>query len=226
MRLVPDDDGSGNVVVTYPDGQVVRFGKNPDGSYAPPAGRVAVLAADGSGWKLTDKSGTAYFFSATGRLAKITDAAARSVVLSYDTAGLLAKAQVSNSQTNTAGRSLRFTWTGAHVSSVSTDPVDGTPLVWTYSYTGDLLTRVCAPGDVCTNYTYTPGSHYRSAVLDSRPESYWRLGETQGTGAGSEVATNLGADAGRYTAVTLGESGALAGAGNTAGSFNGTSSSV
>ncbi|HEY9472298.1 MAG TPA: DUF6531 domain-containing protein, partial [Mycobacteriales bacterium] len=176
MRLVPDDDGSGNVVITYPDGQQVRFGKNPDGNYVPPQGRTASLTVNGTNWVLADRSGTTYTFSGTGRLTRITDAALRSVVLTYDfSTGRLARAQVSNSQTNTAGRALHFTWTGTHVSKVSTDPVGGTPLSWTYTYAGDLLTRVCAPDSTCTTYSYAAGSHYRGAVLDDRPESFWRL---------------------------------------------------
>ncbi|WP_203935351.1 polymorphic toxin-type HINT domain-containing protein [Planosporangium mesophilum] len=225
MRLLADDDGSGNVVITYQDGQQVRFGRNPDGSYAAPPGRVASLTFDGSYWKLLDKSATTYQFSASGRLMKVTDADGRSVVYSYDSAtGKLAKAQVSNSQTNTAGRSLTFNWSGGHIGSITTDPVGGAPLAWTYMYTGDLLTKVCAPDSACTKYDYTAGSHYRSAVTDSKPESYWRLGESQGTGAGSDVAVNLGKDAGTYKNVTLGAAGALAGAGNTAATFNGSSS--
>jgi len=222
MRLVPDNDGSGNVVVTYPDGQTVRFGRNPDGTYAAPSGRVAKLTVDSTTWKLVDKSRTTYQFSLAGKLTRITDAALRSIVLTYNTAdGKLAKAQVSNSQTNTAGRSLAFTWAGAHVATVKADT-----LTWSYTYNGDLLTKVCAPGDVCTGYAYTTGSHYRGAVLDSRPESYWRLGESEGTGAGSEVAVNLGEDAGTHKTVTLGTAGALAGTGDTAATFNGTSSMV
>ncbi|MGW4465963.1 polymorphic toxin-type HINT domain-containing protein [Micromonospora sp. NPDC004704] len=227
MRLVPDDDGSGNVVITYPDGQAVRFGRNPDGTYAAPSGRTATLTADTSGWKLADKAGSTYQFATTGRLNRITDTSLRSVVLTYNTTdGRLAKAQVATSTTNTAGRALHFTWSGGHVASVRTDPVNGTALTWNYTYTGDVLTRVCAPGNVCTNYAYAAGSHYRSAVLDSRPESYWRLGEDEGTGAGSEVALNLGKDAGTYRTVTLGTAGALAGGAGTAATFNGTSSSV
>jgi hypothetical protein len=49
------------------------------------------------------------------------------------------------------------------------------PLAWSYSYSGDQLTRVCDPTAACTTYTSGPGSHYRSAVLDSAPYSYWRL---------------------------------------------------
>ncbi|MFY1672501.1 LamG-like jellyroll fold domain-containing protein [Plantactinospora sp. WMMB334] len=225
MRLVPDDDGSGNVVVTYPDGQQVRFGRNPDGTFAAPQGRAASLVLSGSTYTLADRAGMSYQFSGTGRLTRISDAAARAVVLSYDPGtGRLARAHVSNSQTNTAGRALHFTWTGGHVTSVRTDLVGGTAPTWNYTYTGDLLTRVCAPGDVCTAYQYTAGSHYRAAVLDSRPESYWRLGETQGSAAGSEIAVNLGRDAATARNLTLGAAGALPGTDNTGATFNGTTS--
>ncbi|TVT48593.1 DNRLRE domain-containing protein, partial [Amycolatopsis rhizosphaerae] len=227
MKLVTDDDGSGNVVVTYPDGQEVRFGKNADGTYAAPWGRTASLTVDSTSWKLLDTSGTTYQFSLAGRLTRITDNSSHAVVLSYDTTtGKLAKAQVSNSQTNTAGRSLTFTWTGAHVTNVKTDPVDGAALAWDYTYTGDLLTKVCGPGSACTGYEYAAGSHYRNAVLDSRPESYWRLGEGDGTAAGSEVTVNLGKDAGTYSGITLGTVGPIAGSPDTAASFNGTTSKV
>ncbi|MFC3739289.1 RHS repeat-associated core domain-containing protein [Paractinoplanes deccanensis] len=227
MRLVPDDDGSGNVVITYPDGRAVRFGRNADGTYAAPAGRIAKLAAEPTGWRLTGADGTAYVFSLAGQLAKILDVVGRAVTLTYNTAdGRLTRAQVANSQSNTAGRSLTFTWNGGHVASVATDPVDGTRLTWNYTYTGDLLTKVCAPGGGCTSYEYAGGSHYRSAVLDSRPESYWRLGEPDGAAAASEAGVNLGKDAGTVRNVTLAQAGVLAGTGNTAGLFTGTTSSV
>ncbi|HEU5108464.1 MAG TPA: DNRLRE domain-containing protein, partial [Micromonosporaceae bacterium] len=227
MRLVPDGDGSGNVVVTYPDGQQVRFGRNPDGTFAAPPGRVAALTVSGSTYTLADRAGATYTFGGTGRLTKISDVSSRSIVLTYDpNTGRLARAQVSNSQTNTAGRALFFTWSGAHVASVRTDPVDGAALTWDYTYEGDLLTRVCGPGQRCTRYAYTPGSHYRGAVLDSKPESYWRLGEAEGGAAGSQIAVNLGKDAGKVANVTLGTAGALAGTDDTAAGFNGTSSVV
>lgn len=226
MKVVPDDDGSGNVVVTYPDGQAVRFGRNANGSYAAPPGRTAQLTLESGTWKLLDKSGTTYQFAASGKLTRITDVAGRSLVLSYGTDGKLGKAQASTSQTSTAGRALTFTWTGNHVTAVRTDPVDGAPLTWTYSYTGDVLDRVCAPGSACTNYAYTTGSHYRTAVLDSRPESYWRLGDTEGTAASSEIAVNLGKDVGTYKNTALGAAGALAGTSDPAATFNGTTSAV
>ncbi|MFG2955212.1 LamG-like jellyroll fold domain-containing protein [Streptomyces sp. NPDC048291] len=67
MRATEDADGSGNVVITLADGRQERFGANGDGTYSPPAGDYAVLSApaDGygtSGFMLTEKSGTRYFF--------------------------------------------------------------------------------------------------------------------------------------------------------------------
>ncbi|MGN9778320.1 DNRLRE domain-containing protein [Micromonospora sp. H33] len=227
MKLTPDNDGSGNVVIRYPDGQEVRFGKNPDGTYAAPSGRVARLTVDSTSWKLLDRSGTTYEFSLTGKLVKITDKTSRSVRLIYDAiSGKLARAQVANSLTNTAGRALHFTWTGDHVTTVKTDAVNGAQLTWTYTYTGDLLTKVCSPTNACTGYEYAAGSHYRTAVLDARPDSYYRLGEGEGTAAASDVAINLGKDAATYRNVTLAQPGVVEGTTNTAASFNGTSSYV
>ena len=227
MKIVADDDGSGNVVITYPDGQQVRFGRNPDGTYAAPSGRIATLLLSSTGYQLTDSDGSVYQFSLTGKLTKILDVVGRALNLTYNTSdGKLAKAQVSNSQTNTAGRSLTFTFTGTHVATVATDAVNGAPLTWYYTYTGDLLTKVCAPGQQCTSYEYAAGSHYPSTVRNDRPESYWRLGEPDGTAAASEVAVNLGKDAGTYKNATLAQAGVLTGSADTAALFNGGTSSV
>ncbi|WP_406441884.1 DUF6531 domain-containing protein [Streptomyces sp. NBC_00631] len=67
MRATEDADGSGNVVITLADGRQERFGANGDGTYSPPAGDYAVLSAPASGYgtsgfMLTEKSGTRYFF--------------------------------------------------------------------------------------------------------------------------------------------------------------------
>ncbi len=231
-RLVPDGDGSGNVVVTYPDGQQVRFGKNPDGTFAAPQGRFAQLTVDSTTgrWRLLDKGGTTYEFSAGGLLVKVTDAAFRQMVITLDSlTGRPAKAtsRVSGPLGGLVDdRSLTFTWTGNHVTSVRTDAVDGRTLAWSYTYNGDLLSQVCAPDSSCTQYEYATGSHYRSAVLDSKPESYWRLGEPEGTAANSEIAVNLSRDRGTYSNVTLAAPAGLAGTTDTAASFNGSSSQL
>lgn len=221
-----------DVVVTYPDGQQVRFGANADGTYTAPAGRSATLTTiSGGGYTLADTSGAKYTFSTvsagsfvtTYKLSKIADGQGRTETFVWTD---------STHMTITAanGRHLYLTFTtpsGAtapHVSTVSTDPTAGagTSLTWTYSYTGDQLSAVCPPTSTtaCTGYSYqAAGSHYRSTVLDSNPAAYWRLGDVSaGTGAHDEVTVNAGVDNGSYGGgVSAGTSGPLpAGTGGSA----------
>ncbi|WP_280703028.1 LamG-like jellyroll fold domain-containing protein [Kitasatospora sp. GP82] len=209
--------------------------------YTSPAGEFETLAATagGGGWVLADKTGTVYTFgqpSGAGYLlSKITDREQHSQLLHY-TSGKL-----DTVTDQVSGRALHVTWTadGRHVAQVATDPVTGTDqstaLTWTYSYdsaNADELVKVCAPPTgtnttrPCTTYTYTPGSHLRSTVMDANPASYWRLGEASGTTANSEVIANQGIDKGTYSNITLGSTGPLTGSATTAATFNGTTSSV
>lgn len=227
MRITPDGDGTGNVVATLPEGRQVRFGKNPDGSYAPPYGSFSTLTAvSGGGWKLTDKEQTTYVFDADGRLTEATDYRDRTQTLTYDTAGDLTEV------TATGGRALHLTWSGGHVTKVSTDPpkTGADPLTWTYTYAGDRLTLVCGPEDelgACTAYGYGDGSHHRTVVHDAGPFSYWRLDEKDGaTDAADDLPLSREEHAGTYRDVQLGAPGALAGSPDTAATFNGTTSYV
>ena len=110
-------------------------------------------ASTGGAWTLADRAGVTYAFDSGGRLIRITDNAQRSVVLSYDLSGKLTKAQVSNSQSNPAGRALRFTWTGTHITKVTTDLNTS----WDYTYSGDVLTKVCAPARSAPPTSTRPG---------------------------------------------------------------------
>ncbi|MEV0228095.1 RHS repeat-associated core domain-containing protein [Nonomuraea sp. NPDC050786] len=209
MRVVEETiRGLASVLVTYPDGRQVRFAKKPDGGYQPPPGMFATLAknTDGS-WRLMDKSSTSYAFDSSGRLLKVTDQRGRTQNLEYGSDGKLAKA------TAPGGRSLTFTWSGAHVETVTTDPVDGKPLTWVYTYNGDVLEKVCNPAQECTVYSHNPGSLYRSTVLDSDPMGYWRFGETTG-----RPAKDLGwiGNASYNNDIALSQPGALAGTPDTA----------
>ncbi|MBB5629330.1 polymorphic toxin-type HINT domain-containing protein [Sphaerisporangium krabiense] len=214
MKVLEEAAGQDpTAVVTFPDGRRVRFAAKADGSYQPPPGLFATLAKTQSGgvpgWRLMDKSTTVYVFDAQGRLTGVTDNRGRSQTLTYGGDAKLAKV------TGTGGRSLTFVWTGSHVTGVSTDPVDGAALTWTYQYDGDRLTRVCSPAAApnCTAYDYGTGSQYRSRVLDADPVGYWRLGESSGTVA-ADTAQETG-DA-TYYQPTLGQPGALAGTQDTA----------
>ncbi|WP_181647938.1 LamG-like jellyroll fold domain-containing protein [Streptomyces sp. WAC00263] len=236
MAAVPDSDGSGAVVVTTASGQETRFGLNANGmTFTPPQGTYATFqTVSGGGYTLTDKSGRTYTFgeqvSPAWKLKTITDASGRSETLSYNSDGTLAQAT-----NTTSSRSLHFTWSGGRVTQVATDPATsgGAAETWTYSYSGDDLTKVCPPtsSTACTAYSYTSGSssgsHYRTAVLDANPASYWRLAESSGTSAASEVAVNEGNDNGTYASgVTLGTAGPLPGSPTTAATLNGSSGYV
>lgn len=226
-----------SVVVTYPDGSQVGFGKNPDGTFSPPLGRFATFKAIIGGYSLTDKNDTVYTFtqslgSGAFGITSITDALGRVENFTW------ASGEITAVTSAVSGRALHLTWSapaGAaspHVATIATDPVvagqPSTALTWAYGYSGDQLTSVCPPGTAtaCTTYSYSPGSQYGSAVLDGGAQSLWPLAETAGTTAASAVLANEGNDNATYSNVTLGQPGPLAGSTATAAGFNGTSSLV
>jgi RHS repeat-associated protein len=229
------DTGS-TVVVTYPDGSQVAYGRNADGTFTPPQGRFATFASvSGGGFTLTDKNDTTYKFtqslgSGVWGITAVTDASGRAETFSYTSNQL-------TSVVSASGRALHVAWTPAaggavaHVATVSTDPVGSppAPLTWTYSYNGDLLSTVCPPtsSTACTTYGYTATSQYPHAAMDLGPHSYWRLDETGSTTtAASSVLVNAHTDDGTYTNVTLGGTDSLPGSGASSAGFNGGSSRV
>ncbi|MFF5081580.1 LamG-like jellyroll fold domain-containing protein [Actinoplanes sp. NPDC000266] len=224
------------VVVTYPNGQEVGFGRNPDGAYVPPTGRFATFTAINGGYRLADKDGTAYTFglaAGTGqyRVTAITDVQNRALTFQY--AGGRAE-----SITAASGRRLWIDWrqTGSgrwHVLYVSTERLDPDDPESSYTHEyhygpDDELSQVCPPGNngKCTVYQHTSASQHPSIVANAGPQSYWRLTETSGATAVSAVPTNQGLDNAGYTDVTLGQPGPLTGATATSAGFNGTSSRV
>jgi large repetitive protein len=229
--------GTATQVVTYPDGEEVGFGLNANGSYSPPPGRYATLTAVSGGFTLTDKNDTVYKFTqaaGTGvyAITSITDALLRTETFTYTSGQVTAV-------TAASGRKLTVSWatpSGAaypHVSSVVTDDAvsgnSSTAQTWGYHYSGDSLSSACPPASAtqCTAYTYTAGSDYPAAVLDSGPQSYWRLDETSGSQANSAVLANEGSDVAAYYQVTQGtDAGPLPGSAAKAATLNGTSSYV
>lgn len=216
------ENATGSALVTMPDGQQLRFGRNATGTYAAPRGRNLTFVANGTTtWTMTDQSGSSYVFDqASGRLQSVTAVTGRAETFSYDAAGKLDKVVSGNS-----GRGLKFTWNGGgRVDTVSTlDAAGAVVTTWSYTYDGNLLTKVCSPTNSCTAYEYANGSHYRSAVLDTKPDSYWRLGESTGDSkAVSEVAVNLGQDEATYdTGVTFGAPGVATNSTNTGATLSG-----
>ncbi|WP_244317354.1 LamG-like jellyroll fold domain-containing protein [Streptomyces bauhiniae] len=229
-----------SVIITYPGGEQVAFGRNTDGTFQPPLGRYARLQPVTDGYALTDKDFTEYAFTqptakaGTKAIAGIKDYAGRTEKFTYNTSKQLTKITNEKSQ-----RSLALTWvtpsgaTTAHVASVATDAAvasdSSTVQTWNYGYSGDQLTSVCPPGTPtkCTTYGYATGNHYRTTVLDADPYAYWRLGEASGvTVAADSVDNNQGRYNGLYHNVTLGGASVLAGSTQKTAAFNGTTSYV
>ncbi|GIJ67955.1 ricin-type beta-trefoil lectin domain protein [Virgisporangium ochraceum] len=222
---------TGDALVTLPAGGQVRFGRNPDDSYAPPPGWNLTLAKTTVGttstWVLRDASGQRRMFDADGRLTQLSDADGRVQTYSYQ--NISGTWRLTDVVDATSNRGLHLTWTGGHVTAVATDPPASgeSPPTWTYSYAGDRLTQVCTPlsAQSCTTYTYTDSSHYRSRVMDGNPIAYWPLGETNGGSAENVVARSQGQYVATYNSVTLGTAGALNGSPDKAVTFAGSATS-
>ncbi|MFJ2566940.1 LamG-like jellyroll fold domain-containing protein [Streptomyces sp. NPDC087568] len=228
-----------SVIVTYPGGEQVAFGRNSNGTFQPPLGRYARLQSLTDGYTLTDKDFTEYAFrqltakAGTYAISSIKDYAGRTETFAYTSK------QLTKITNETSKRSLSLTWstpsgaTTPHVATVTTDRAvkddASTAQTWTYGYSGDQLTSVCPPATraKCTTYAYATGNHYRTTVLDADPYAYWRLGEAAGsTVAKDAVDTNQGRYNGLYRNVTLGGSSVLAGSTQKTATFNGTTSYV
>ncbi|MFC8360260.1 LamG-like jellyroll fold domain-containing protein [Streptomyces griseorubiginosus] len=222
-----EEPATATALVTLSDGSQIRFGRNADGTYSGPADGTYTLTHPAESWMLRERAGSTYVFLAGGGLASIKDSAGRVQQLTHESedGGELRKVTDVMS-----GRSLSFTWSGGHVSTVTTSAVDATTagLTWKYSYSGDRLTTVCPPTSTtkCTVYAYADGSVYRSGILDSAPTSYWRLGESEGSAAASEAVSPTGLNDAVHRDTLLGADAAIAGSTDKAARFDGTDSVV
>lgn len=164
MSWISDDEG--RIAVRYPDGRSEVYTPDGTGGFDPPPGYYGTLVATGSGYELTAKDRTRHVFDSTGKLTSIVDADGNTLTLTYS-AGRLATV------TAASGRTLTFTWSSPNrITSVTTDPVAGVALSWTYTYQGNQLASACDPrhttaGPICTSYEYDVGGRLRRMV---RPE--------------------------------------------------------
>ncbi|MFD8530740.1 LamG-like jellyroll fold domain-containing protein [Streptosporangium canum] len=229
MKIQPEGGTPQTLLLTYPDGRKLRFVEKRGSTLfqSPPGVHVTLASVTGGGWRLMDKSSISYTFDAQGRLSKLTDSHGRAQDLTYGTDGKL------TTVTAAGGRSLTFTWTGAHVTAVATNPVDGQPLRWTYVYDGQRLSQACSPTAApnCTIYDYASGSRYRASVLDDRPKGYWRMGEVRSeSGEGGTYTyfpdeTGLTGHTYLPSGLQTGKPGALSGTSNAAANFQGSGTS-
>lgn len=197
QRLTVEPEST--VLVVLESGRTVRFGKNPDGTFASPLGESFELQATGTGFRMQDTGGQTREFNTTGQLVRITDAFGRSQTLTY-TSGKLTKVT-----DDASGRFLTLAWTGAHVTAVVVPAATtgGTASRWTYTYSGDLLTKACTPLSTvdCTTYQYESTSFYEATVQDANPKAYYTFDEV---GVDSVLSNRAADKAGEYDARKVG----------------------
>ncbi|WP_241378572.1 LamG-like jellyroll fold domain-containing protein [Glycomyces sp. L485] len=173
QRLVVEPEST--VLVVLQSGRTVRFGQNPDGSFASPLGESLELKASGTGYLLRNTAGEIREFNASGQLVRITDPFGRHQNLAYTSGQLTAITD------DASGRYINLEWTGEHVTAVTTAPAaeGAQPGRWTYTYQGDLLVSVCSPLSTvdCTTYDYESTSFYEAAVQDANPKAYYTFDE-------------------------------------------------
>jgi RHS repeat-associated protein len=181
-------EAGSTILVVLDSGRTVRFGKNPDGTFDSPLGESLELAATASGYRMRDTAGDVREFNAAGQLVRIIDAFGRGQTLTYTSGKLTTVTD------DISGRSLTLQWTGTHITAVVVPPAQtgGASTRWTYTYTGDQLTKACSPLSTvdCTSYTYEATSFYEAAVQDANPKAYYTF---DGIGI-SETVANRAAD--------------------------------
>ena len=124
---------------TYP------FVRLPDGSYNPPPGVWATLAATTrSGWRFTARKGAILDFDADGTLQQWRDTNANSVTLTYGADGPQTIA-------SSLGRTLTLTYANGRVQTVS--DAHGRSVTYEYDGDGDLVQATGPAADV-TEYEY------------------------------------------------------------------------
>ena len=147
------------------DGSVEFHGKNADKTYSRPFGSVVdVVDVDSPGvtlpssisYRVTDANETVFDFASDGALARIVTRDGQSVEFGRrDPVSF-----VQRILDVASGRYLDVRWSGpgadARPMSLSTPPIGGATLEWTYNYVGDRLDSVCTPLalDHCERYGY------------------------------------------------------------------------
>ncbi|MEW6747577.1 MAG: RHS repeat-associated core domain-containing protein [Planctomycetota bacterium] len=134
-------------VVTVREGASARvFVELPDGSFNAPPGMADDLVKEGDGsYRLSSKHGIVHDFDIDGHAASWADPNGNTITFTYDAGGLL------QSVANSAGRTLAFSYSGNHVSTLS----DGTGRTVGYSYdAGGNLVSVTDPENQTTTFEY------------------------------------------------------------------------
>ncbi len=118
-----------------------------------PASEYRILEKTLNGWTLTDLDGTVTLFNITGRWLSTTDRYGNAKTATYSGPDL-------QSVSMPDGRREDFTYLGGKIRTITEVGVDGiTARTWTYTWTGDDLTRIDRPDGTALSYLYDDPSH-------------------------------------------------------------------
>ncbi|MGD9428852.1 RHS repeat-associated core domain-containing protein [Arthrobacter russicus] len=142
--------------VTMPNGREYAYATNPDGTFAPSLSNPSTILTknkDTADWSIREADGTSYVFDGSG-LKGMSSPYGAALKVERDINGKPVMLQDGYSN-----RTLSLTWSGNQLASVEAGPkVDGANVRWDYTYAGNLLNKVCAPGpgttQNCTKYSY------------------------------------------------------------------------
>jgi len=209
----------------------------PEGTFA----TLLPITSSGSvvGYTLTDKTGTAYTFghvstapvagSTSGTfttagvfgISQVADHAKHTLTFLWGVSNGVSGSHVLVETSAPSGRALSFTWqtpSGAeypHVAVVTTSYANSgdatSAQYWSYTYSGDMLSTMCAPdpsapataSSACTTYSYQLGSDYQQATVDTAPYQYWPMDDATGYSSSlTQVGANIGIGRANYTNMT------------------------
>ncbi|GAA3779369.1 hypothetical protein GCM10022225_79430 [Plantactinospora mayteni] len=140
------------VTVTFPDGRQIRYGRSPDGSYAPHYGQGdSATVLDSQTVML--RGGTRYSFTTTGQISKITSPNGDALEITYS------GGYPSSVRNTRSGRVIYLGVADGQIVRVSTHPSDVTgAMTWGYTYNSVYLAQRCdpRPATQCWNkYSYS-----------------------------------------------------------------------
>ncbi|WP_432978319.1 LamG-like jellyroll fold domain-containing protein [Dactylosporangium sp. CA-233914] len=149
------------VTVRYPAGQEIAFGRNSDGTFSPPSGRYATFTSlgAGAGYKLVDKDGTTYLFTAplvtgsattpyTWGITSITDSSDRTETFTYTNNRI-------DTITSASGRALHVTWSASGAGTPSYTQTSG-PATFVDQTDDPAATVLALTGDDATTEVTLP----------------------------------------------------------------------
>ncbi|MBO3103419.1 GH-E family nuclease [Cellulomonas fengjieae] len=183
---VSTPSGGAGPVVQFADGHVEGFAANPDGSFAGAPGNLGTTLTKCStctAYTVSDGQGSTFTLDNLGLLS-VKNQSGNVVNVTRD-ATTKKPTQLKDAK---SGRTLTVTWSGAHITKIAAGPApSGVVSEWNYTYSGDRLTKACAPGlgtvVRCTTYAYANATYPNAITSVGDPSGAVRATVTYGSGA-------------------------------------------